>query len=99
MAKEGDKVTAYLPVYAEYAVQVTITGEMLEENGGNVDYDLVLDAAYAEVPASICAHCSGWGKKWNLECDGSEAEIQYVADEAGNTVWGDSQGKLAGNDF
>lgn len=93
MAKEGDKVTAYLPVYAEYAVHVTITGEMLEENG-DVDYDLVLDEAYAGVPSSICAHCSGWGQNWNLECDGSEAEVQYVDDESGNTVWGDSKKKL-----
>lgn len=93
MAKEGDEVTAYIPVYAEYAVRVTITGEMLEENGDDVDYDLVLDAAYAQVP-SVCAQCSGWGQKWSLEMDSTEGEVQYVADESGNTVWGDSQKKL-----
>ena len=95
MAKVGDEVTAYIPVYAEYAIRITLTEEMLEEGDeGEVNIDLVMDEAYAEVPSDVCAHCSGWGQEWSLACSGSEGEILYITDESGKEIYGDSSKKL-----
>lgn len=98
--KSGDELTVSLPVYAEYLIRVKVTDEMIGDDG-EVDFDLVMDEAYDNLPSGLCYGCStgnsgiGFRERHSvsLELDDSP-EVHYILDEDGNTVWGDPSKKL-----
>lgn len=100
MAKVGDVLTVYMPVWAEYTFRVEVTEEMVDEDG-EADIDLVIDEAYGNKPSGLCYGCytGNTGVDWrdrssiNLKLN-DVAEVRYVTDEEGNVVWGDPMQKL-----
>ena len=67
---------------AEYRIHFT-TGTSATVCVEADDLDAAIDAAYEELPGSICAQCSGWGKKWTRE------EGDFEVDESAHEVDGE----------
>ena len=90
-------ITVYLPVWAEYAIDVEVSDETFEAG----EFDEAIDQAYELLPSGLCYGCStgnsggGWTKRApvNLEL-GDSPEVRYIMDEDGNTVWGNPNDKL-----
>jgi hypothetical protein len=95
MVNIGDEVTAALPLWAEYTVRVKVTEDMVGEDG-EVDYDLVLDEVYSQIPSGLCHHCStgnsgaGWSERSPVYLELSEdPEVLYILGPDDKPVWGD----------
>lgn len=63
-------------VIFEQMIGVSVTVET-----DSTDPEEILEQAWEEAPAGICAHCSGWGQSWSRADDG---ELIPVEDENGN---------------
>lgn len=89
-------ITVFLPVFAEYSVDVEVPDDKFEEG----DFEEAIDAAYDKLPSGLCHHCSTGNtgasffghSQVNLEL-GGDPEAHYATDELGNTVWGDPDKK------
>ena len=92
------KITVYLPVWAEYAIEVDIPDEDFEAE----NFEDAIDAASDKLPAGLCHQCStgntGVGffehSEVHLEL-GEQPEAKYAADESGRVVWGDIDAKVS----
>lgn len=70
-----------------YTVDFTTTASVTVKVEAD-DPDSAIDFAYDEMPAEICAQCSGWGRNWSKEEGEYEVDAVYGAD--GKKVWGDT---------
>jgi hypothetical protein len=91
------KITVYLPVWAEYSVEVEVPDDKFEEE----DFEEAIDSAYDKLPSGLCHHCAtgntGAGFFGHSEVYlelGEQPEAKYALDEEGKVVWGDRDEKL-----
>jgi hypothetical protein len=91
----GDKLTVSFSVWAEYTVKVELTDEIIGEDG-EVDFDVVMDEAYNNLPGGLCHQCStgnsgaGWGQESPVYLElGEDPEVKYILGPDGKAVYGD----------
>ncbi len=66
---------------AEYRVYLQATAEMAVRVEAE-DETEAIDKAYDELPGGVCAQCSGWRQKWNLDI--GDFEVSDSTDEFPN---------------
>lgn len=91
------KIKVFLPVWAEYSVDVEVSDEAFAAE----EFDDAIDQAYDLLPAGLCYGCStgnsgvGYSTRSPVNFEiGDSPEVRYAVDEDGNTVWGDPDTKL-----
>lgn len=83
------KFNVHFTTTASATVEVEISDEDIAEEGLSIAVANLVEGGMIDTP-SICARCSGWGQKYDLEVSG-EWDTDEVTDESGRVVWGENQ--------
>lgn len=67
-------------VYLETTASLTVTVDVPDNLDGDEASIAAIEAAYEELPRSICANCSGWGEPWSRDL----GEWEIAQDGEGN---------------
>jgi hypothetical protein len=57
------KYTVYLETTASMTVTVEVDDNLNEDDAR----EAAMEEAFQEAPSGVCAQCSGWKEKWNLD--------------------------------
>lgn len=57
------KALVFMAATADLMIRVEVPDGLDPEEAR----DAAIDAAYAQMPRSLCAHCGGWGQSWSLD--------------------------------
>ena len=77
------KYRVFFETGASLSIDVELSDEEIEATGGD-PLAASIEKAYDHLPGDVCAHCSGWGKKYSLDLGEWEIESERKTDDEGN---------------